>query len=93
MSLWSLFGVLVIAGLVLSAVGWLVNWARRAIKAAFAGISRGVLVLRRLYGEIRALAFGHGLAGEIPVDEADLPAEVQEELRRRGYIKEDIDVE
>ncbi len=93
MSLWNLLGALVIAGLVLSAVGWLVNWARQAIKAAFAGISRGVLVLRRLYGEIRALAFGHGLAGEIPVDEADLPAEVQEELRRRGYIKEDIDVE
>jgi len=93
MSLLHLFGAIVLAGVLISAVAWLVDWARQAIRAAFAGLRRGTLVLRRLYGEIRALAFGHGLAGEVSVDAEDLPADVREELRRRGYIRENIDVE
>lgn len=72
----------------------LVAWAVRAIRSMWRGLSAGLLVLQKVSGHIRALAFGGdgSLADEIEVEEAELPPAVLRELRRRAMVAEDVEV-
>lgn len=78
--------------------GWLVNWARNAIRAAIHGGRAGVLTLAAQEGQINAYALGAPHAGdlevvdEITVDADELSEEVLQALRRHGAISERIDV-
>jgi hypothetical protein len=89
---WWILGAAVVVGLLAQLVPWLVQWARETIRAVFAGVLRGALVLRQLHGRIRAFAWGPQVAGEVRVDPESLPESVREALRAQGYLREDIDV-
>ena len=91
-------GLYVGVRIVMKIGGWLVNWARRAIRAAIDGVRAGVLTVAKEENQINAYALGAPHAGdlevvdEITVDEADLPEEVVQALRRHGAISERINV-
>lgn len=72
--------------------GWLVNWARTALR----GIGSGLLAVARKLGEIWAFAIalngGPDVIEEIEVDEDDLSEDVLEVLRQRGAVVEKINI-
>lgn len=77
--------------------GWLVDWARNAIRAFVGYVSRGLLLLARSYGAIKAHAMGVSggrsqLVETIEVDESDLPPEVVDALYRSGAVYQNVDV-
>jgi hypothetical protein len=92
-------GLYVGVRVVMKVGGWLVSWARRAIRAAVDGARVGVLTLGANEGQINAYALGAPHAGdlqvvdEITVDEDQLSTEVLQALRRHGAISEQINVE
>jgi hypothetical protein len=72
--------------------GWLVNWARTALR----GFGTGLLALARKLGEIWAFAISLNqspdVVEEIEVDESQLSEEVLQALRRHGAVVERISV-
>lgn len=77
--------------------GWLVNWARNAIKRAIRGAKNGILTLVENFGEIIAYAIGNRygeleVVEEITVDEDDLSEDVLEAIRRHQAVSEKIHV-
>ena len=94
------FGAVCVGVAVVTKIGgWLVAWARRAIRAIAGGLRAGVLTLAKQRGEISAyaLAAPHGgdleVLEEITVDEGELSQDVLEALRRHGAVSERITVE
>lgn len=72
--------------------GWLVNWARTALR----GIGSGLLALARKLGAIWAFAIALNRAPdvveEIEVDESDLSEDVLQVLRQHGAVVEKINI-
>lgn len=72
--------------------GWLVNWAKTALR----GLGSGLLAIARKLGEIWAFAIALNEAPdvveEIEVDESQLSEDVLQALRRHGAVVERINV-
>jgi hypothetical protein len=92
----ALLGLYVGVKVVMKIGGWLVNWARRAIRAMMDGLRSGVLTLAKGQGEVQAYALGAPQGGElevvdeITVDQDELDEEVLQALRRHGAVSERI---
>lgn len=77
--------------------GWLATWAQNALAAAWGYVSRGILLLARAYGSIKAHAMSMNgsqsrLIETIEVDESDLPQHVIDALYRSGAVYQEVDV-
>lgn len=90
-------GIYVTYKIVTKIGGWLLKWARRAIRGLGTGVGQGLLAIARKAGEIWAFAvaqqYGNvDVVEEIEVDEGDLSQDVLDALRRHGAVVEKIHI-
>lgn len=87
----------VAAAIIIKIGGYLVNWARNAIRNAFRGVRTGFLTLMENLSSIVAFAVANRngeleVVEEITVDEDDLPDDILEAIRRHQAVSEKIHV-